>query len=80
MTNDASVAPRVVDVPTTDAAMHLLTALYVLGIVQGRNRTPGVETWVAQMRVTLIEVLPLSDVAHVHAECEAMRQKFDRAS
>jgi hypothetical protein len=80
MRANVPTSPRLVDVPTTDAAIHLLTALYLAGIVQGRNRAPGVELWVSQLRTALCDVLHPNEVARVHAQCEDVRMEFERAS
>jgi hypothetical protein len=80
MSREESKEPRLVDVPTMDAAAHLLTALYVLALVRGRDRTPGVEAWVSHLRVTLTEVLPEPDVRRVHEVCESLRVQFENAA
>ena len=80
MSTDEAATPPTLAVPTHDAAAHLLLAVHVSRIVLGRSREPGVEHWVAELRVALTGVLSAKEVHAVLARCQQLERDLQIAA
>ena len=69
---------RIIDVPTRDAVRYILRSLLITDQLLGKDRTPGVDLWVRELRVTLTELLPQTELRALFMENDALAHRIDR--
>lgn len=69
---------RIIDVPSGDAVRYLLRSLLLTEQLLGKDRTPGVDLWVRELRVTLTELLSKADLRALLTEHDALAHRIDR--
>lgn len=70
-------APRQLRITTQAQAEYLALALLLTDEVLGRSRTPGLDTWVRDMRVTLLTVLPDESVRALLQRADGLALRID---
>ena len=69
---------RVIDVPSRDVVRYLLRSLLLTEQLLGKDRSPGVDRWVRDFRVTLTELLPQTELRALLMESDALAHRIDR--
>ena len=69
---------RVIDVPSRDVVRYLLRSLLLTEQLLGKDRSPGVDRWVRDFRVTLTELLPQTELRALLTEHDALAHRIDR--
>lgn len=69
---------RVIDVPSRDAVRYMLRSLLLIEQFLGNDRTPGVDRWVREFRVTLTKLLPPTELRALLTESDALAHRIDR--
>ena len=70
-------APRQLRITTHAQAEYLALALLLTDEVLGRSLTPGLDTWVRDMRVTLLTVLPDESVRALLQRADGLALRID---
>jgi len=78
MPNDSRPDVRTLDVPSIEAAAHLLMSIHAARIVFGRSREAGVEAWLSELREAITGALPASSVLAVLSRCRQL--EIERAA
>ncbi len=76
--NTTPTPTRVINVPSRDAVRYMLRSLLLTEQLLGKDRTPGVDRWVRELRVTLTELLPNAEVRALLTENDALAHRIDR--
>ncbi len=69
---------RFIDVPSRDVVHYLLRSLLLTEQLLGKDRSPGVDRWVRDFRVTLTELLPQTELRALLTEHDALAHRIDR--
>ena len=72
------IPTRVIDVPSRDVVRYLLRSLLLTEQLLGKDRSPGVDRWVRELRVTLAELLPQTELRALLTENDALAHRIDR--
>ena len=80
MSRDVDARPRLVTVPSRDAAAHLLLALHATRVTLGRSREPGVEVWLGELREALTALLSPLELDVIVARCEELERQLGQAA